>query len=98
VFLRFGQAGHMTPDIEAFLAELRLQAQAAFDADPQTYERHFEALVLGLRRIYERGADDPAEIEKYDRVRAVVAHRDWPFMRRLQAIMEIVEGDRTGQH
>jgi hypothetical protein len=90
----------MTDDIEAFLAEIRAlpEAQRAFAADPHTGERLLEAVVSGLRKLYQRGGDDPAAIEKYDRVRVVVAHRGWPLQRRLQAIAEIVKGDRTGQH
>lgn len=88
----------MTPDVEAFLVQIRarLETQAAFDADPQAGEQFLEGLEAGLRRLY-ACPDEPGALERYDRIRSVVAHPDWPLERLLKAILAVFEGGRAGQ-
>lgn len=88
----------MTPDVEAFLAEMRADPKfiAGIACDPRILA-DFEEAERGLRSIYSRGTDDPRLIEFWDDVRRIVA-RDDTIKARLSAIQTLMIRARVGQH
>jgi hypothetical protein len=91
-----GQAGHVTPDVRRFLAEIRLQPNfAEIAADPRKLA-DFELYESALDRIYVAGAEDGDAVELFDAVRRIVS-RDDTIKVRMLAIQSLMIRARVGQ-
>jgi hypothetical protein len=87
----------MTPDVEAFLAEIWQQPEVQAVAQNPKVVAGLEGIEFGLRALYRAGADDSHMIELFDDVRRSVAQGDCTIKQRLVAIGKIFERARVGQ-
>jgi hypothetical protein len=87
----------MTAKVSAFLDEIRSHPTfiAGVAADPNLQER-FDAGVLALQRLYERGNDDPQAIEVFDRITGAVRAGDGGMKARLDTLLKVLIDIRRG--
>jgi hypothetical protein len=87
----------VTPDVEAFLAEIWQQPEVRAVAHNPKVMADFEGIKVGLRALYRAGTNDGHMIELFDDVRRSVARGDRTIKQRLVAIGKIFERARVGQ-
>jgi hypothetical protein len=79
----------MTPDIAAFLAELKAHPKFAdYLAEHPEFADQLEVMERGVADLYVAGTVSTAAIGFWDEVRAIV-HRKELYSSRLQAISEV---------
>jgi hypothetical protein len=70
--------------IDAFIAEIRTgPAFAAVAAADRAWSEHLAAIEFALNEIDRRADNDPAMIEIFDKVVAIVTDHDLPLKQRL---------------
>jgi hypothetical protein len=81
----------MTAKIDAFIVEIRdLPEFAAVAATDGVWAKHLAAIEFALNEIDRRADNDPAMIEVFDKVVAIVTDDKLPLRQRLLDLNEVL--------
>jgi hypothetical protein len=81
----------MTTKIDAFIAEIRARpAFAAVAAADRVWSEHLAAIEFGLNEIDRRANEDPAMVEVFDKVVALISDNDRTLKQRLLDLNEVL--------